>query len=124
VAYPEIDWQEFANDFCRNKLGLERSQYTTQIAHYDNYAAIFDAMRRINNIILDLDRDIWIYISMNYFKQKIKKGEVGSSTMPHKVNPIDFENSEGNIGIANAGFDQLSSKLPVSRLQRDLLILR
>jgi adenylosuccinate lyase len=120
VAYPEIDWQEFANDFCRNKLGLERSQFTTQIAHYDNYAAIFDAMRRINNIILDLDRDIWIYISMNYFKQKIKKGEVGSSTMPHKVNPIDFENSEGNIGIANAGFDQLSSKLPVSRLQRDL----
>ena len=120
VAYPEIDWQEFANDFCKNKLGLERSQYTTQIAHYDNYAAIFDALRRINNIILDLDRDIWIYISMNYFKQKIKKGEVGSSTMPHKVNPIDFENSEGNIGIANAGFDQLSSKLPVSRLQRDL----
>ncbi len=120
VAYPEIDWQEFANKFCRTKLGLERSQYTTQIAHYDNYAAIFDSMRRINNIILDLDRDIWIYISMNYFKQKIKKGEVGSSTMPHKVNPIDFENSEGNIGIANAGFDQLSSKLPVSRLQRDL----
>jgi adenylosuccinate lyase len=120
VAYPEIDWQQFANNFCRTKLGLERSQYTTQIAHYDNYAAIFDAMRRINNIILDLDRDIWIYISMNYFKQKIKKGEVGSSTMPHKVNPIDFENSEGNIGIANAGFDQLSSKLPVSRLQRDL----
>jgi adenylosuccinate lyase len=120
VAYPDIDWQEFANNFCRTKLGLERSQYTTQIAHYDNYAAIFDAMRRINNIILDLDRDIWIYISMNYFKQKIKKGEVGSSTMPHKVNPIDFENSEGNIGIANAGFDQLSSKLPVSRLQRDL----
>jgi adenylosuccinate lyase len=120
VAYPEIDWQEFGNNFCRTKLGLERSQYTTQIAHYDNYASIFDAMRRINNIILDLDRDIWIYISMNYFKQKIKKGEVGSSTMPHKVNPIDFENSEGNIGIANAGFDQLSSKLPVSRLQRDL----
>jgi adenylosuccinate lyase len=120
VAYPDINWQEFANNFCREKLGLERSQYTTQIAHYDNYAAIFDAMRRINNIILDLNRDMWIYISMNYFKQKIKKGEVGSSTMPHKVNPIDFENSEGNIGIANAGFDQLSSKLPVSRLQRDL----
>lgn len=120
VAYPTIDWQEFANKFCKEKLGLERSQYTTQIAHYDNYGAIFDAMKRINNIILDLDRDIWSYISMNYFKQKIKKGEVGSSTMPHKVNPIDFENSEGNIGIANAGFEQLSSKLPVSRLQRDL----
>jgi adenylosuccinate lyase len=120
VAYPTIDWPRFANRFCREKLGLERSQYTTQIAHYDNYAAIFDAMKRINNILLDLDRDMWSYISMNYFKQKIKKGEVGSSTMPHKVNPIDFENSEGNIGIANAGFEQLSSKLPVSRLQRDL----
>ncbi len=120
VAYPKIDWQAFANKFCKEKLGLERSVYTTQIAHYDNYGAIFDAMKRINNIILDLDRDIWSYISMNYFKQKIKKGEVGSSTMPHKVNPIDFENSEGNIGIANAGFDQLTSKLPVSRLQRDL----
>ena len=120
VAYPDIDWQQFANTFCKDKLGLERSQYTTQIAHYDNYGAIFDALKRINNIILDLDRDIWSYISMNYFKQKIKKGEVGSSTMPHKVNPIDFENSEGNIGIANAGFEQLSSKLPVSRLQRDL----
>jgi adenylosuccinate lyase len=99
---------------------LERSRYTTQIAHYDNYSAIFDAMKRINNIILNLDRDMWTYISMGYFKQKIKKGEVGSSTMPHKVNPIDFENSEGNIGIANAGFEQLSAKLPVSRLQRDL----
>ena len=120
VAYPEIDWQQFANKFCNQHLGLERSQYTTQIAHYDNYGAIFDAIKRINNIVLDLDRDIWSYISMNYFKQKIKKGEVGSSTMPHKVNPIDFENSEGNIGIANAGFEQLSSKLPVSRLQRDL----
>jgi len=120
VAYPETDWQQFANRFCKEKLGLERSQYTTQIAHYDNYSAIFDAMKRINNIVLDLDRDMWSYISMNYFKQKIKKGEVGSSTMPHKVNPIDFENSEGNIGIANAGFEQLSSKLPVSRLQRDL----
>lgn len=120
VAYPNIDWQDFANKFCREKLGLERSQYTTQIAHYDNYGAIFDAMKRINTIILDLDRDIWTYISMNYFKQRIKKGEVGSSTMPHKVNPIDFENSEGNIGIANAGLEQLSSKLPVSRLQRDL----
>lgn len=120
VAYPEIDWPLFADRFCREKLGLERSRYTTQIAHYDNYAAIFDAMKRINNILLDLDRDMWSYISMNYFKQKIKKGEVGSSTMPHKVNPIDFENSEGNIGIANAGLEQLSSKLPVSRLQRDL----
>ncbi len=120
AAYPETDWQQFANSFCKEKLGLERSQYTTQIAHYDNYGAIFDAMKRINNIVLDLDRDMWSYISMNYFKQKIKKGEVGSSTMPHKVNPIDFENSEGNIGIANAGLEQLSSKLPVSRLQRDL----
>ena len=120
VAYPDIDWQQFANSFCREKLGLMRSQFTTQIAHYDNYGSIFDAMKRINTILLDLNRDIWSYISMNYFKQKIKKGEVGSSTMPHKVNPIDFENSEGNIGIANAGFEQLSSKLPVSRLQRDL----
>ena len=120
VAYPDVDWQQFANDFCKKKLGLERSQYTTQIAHYDNYAAIFDAMKRINNIVLDLNRDMWSYISMNYFRLKSKKGEVGSSTMPHKVNPIDFENSEGNIGIANAGFEQLSSKLPVSRLQRDL----
>jgi len=120
VAYPNIDWEEFANKFCKEKLGLNRSQFTTQITHYDNYSAIFDALKRINNIILDLDRDFWMYISMGYFKQKIKKGEVGSSTMPHKVNPIDFENSEGNIGIANAGFEQLSSKLPVSRLQRDL----
>ena len=120
VAYPNINWEEFANNFLQNKLGLTRSQYTTQISHYDNHSAIFDCIKRINNIILDLNRDMWLYISMNYFKQKIKKGEVGSSTMPHKVNPIDFENSEGNIGIANAGFDQLSSKLPVSRLQRDL----
>lgn len=120
VAYPTINWESFANKFCKENLGLERSQYTTQIAHYDNYSAIFDALKRINNIILDLDRDIWTYISMGYFKQKIKKGEVGSSTMPHKVNPIDFENSEGNIGIANAGFEQLAQKLPVSRLQRDL----
>ncbi|HCE58066.1 MAG TPA: adenylosuccinate lyase [Prolixibacteraceae bacterium] len=120
VAYPQINWENFANSFCTKSLGLERSQYTTQIAHYDSYSAVFDAMRRINNIILDLDRDVWMYISMGYFKQKIKKGEVGSSTMPHKVNPIDFENSEGNIGIANAGFVQLSDKLPVSRLQRDL----
>ncbi|MDD4755928.1 MAG: adenylosuccinate lyase [Prolixibacteraceae bacterium] len=120
VAYPNIDWQAFADKFCREKLGLVRSRYTTQIAHYDNYSAVFDALKRINNIILDLDRDMWSYISTNYFKQKIKKNEVGSSTMPHKVNPIDFENSEGNIGIANAGFAQLSEKLPVSRLQRDL----
>lgn len=120
VAYPQINWEQFADKFCKENLGLERSRYTTQIAHYDNYSAIFDALKRINSIILDLDRDFWMYISMGYFKQKIKKGEVGSSTMPHKVNPIDFENSEGNIGIANAGFEQLSSKLPVSRLQRDL----
>jgi len=120
VAYPNINWEEFANNFCKENLGINRSQFTTQISHYDNHSAIFDALKRINNIILDLDRDIWTYISMGYFKQKIKKGEVGSSTMPHKVNPIDFENSEGNIGIANAGFEQLSSKLPVSRLQRDL----
>jgi len=120
VAYPEINWEAFANRFCKEKLGLNRSQFTTQISHYDNHSAIFDALKRINNIILDLNRDVWIYISMNYFKQKIKKGEVGSSTMPHKVNPIDFENSEGNISIANAGFEQLASKLPVSRLQRDL----
>lgn len=120
VAYPDINWEEFANKFCKENLGLDRSQFTTQISHYDNHSAIFDAMKRINNIILDLDRDIWTYISMGYFKQKIKKGEVGSSTMPHKVNPIDFENSEGNIGIANAGFEQMAQKLPVSRLQRDL----
>ena len=120
VAYPNINWEEFANKFCKDKLGLNRSQFTTQISHYDNHSAVFDAIKRINNIILDLDRDFWMYISMGYFKQKIKKGEVGSSTMPHKVNPIDFENSEGNIGIANAGFEQLSAKLPVSRLQRDL----
>lgn len=120
VAYPQIDWNDFANRFVGEKLGLKRSQYTTQIAHYDNYGAIFDAIKRINTIILDLDRDMWIYISMNYFRQKIKQGEVGSSTMPHKVNPIDFENAEGNIGIANAAFDHMSQKLPVSRLQRDL----
>lgn len=120
VAYPEIDWEAFSNDFCSNKLGLTRARYTTQISHYDNHSAIFDALKRINNIVLDLNRDIWIYISMNYFKQKIRKGEVGSSTMPHKVNPIDFENSEGNIGIANSAFEQLAQKLPVSRLQRDL----
>jgi adenylosuccinate lyase len=120
VAYPNIDWEDFANKFLKEKLGIHRSQFTTQIAHYDNHSAIFDALKRINNIIVDLDRDMWMYISMGYFKQKIKKGEVGSSTMPHKVNPIDFENSEGNISIANAGFEQLAQKLPVSRLQRDL----
>jgi adenylosuccinate lyase len=120
VTYPEIDWVKFANNFVENKLGLSRSQFTTQIEHYDNLAAIFDALKRINNIILDLDRDFWTYISMEYFKQKIKKGEVGSSAMPHKVNPIDFENSEGNIGIANALYEHLAAKLPVSRLQRDL----
>ncbi|WP_347838168.1 adenylosuccinate lyase [uncultured Draconibacterium sp.] len=120
VAYPDINWEAFANKFLKDYLGLNRSQFTTQISHYDNHSAIFDGLKRINNIILDLDRDIWTYISMGYFKQKIKKGEVGSSAMPHKVNPIDFENSEGNIGISNAGFEQLAQKLPVSRLQRDL----
>ena len=120
VAYPSVDWNAFADRFTEEKLGLKRSRYTTQIAHYDNYGAIFDNLKRINTIILDLDRDMWTYISMNYFRQKIKKGEVGSSTMPHKVNPIDFENSEGNIGIANAAFEQMTQKLPVSRLQRDL----
>jgi len=120
VAYPEIDWQSFANNFLKKSLKLKRSQYTTQITHYDNYGAIFDAMKRINTIIMDLDRDMWMYISMGYFTQKIKAGEVGSSAMPHKVNPIDFENSEGNIGMANAIFMHLSAKLPVSRLQRDL----
>jgi len=120
VAYPKINWTNFANHFVKDKLGLVRSQYTTQIEHYDNLAAQFDAMKRINTILIDLCRDIWLYVSMNYFKQKIKKGEVGSSAMPHKVNPIDFENAEGNLGIANAMFEHLSAKLPVSRLQRDL----
>ena len=120
VAYPEIDWVEFANNFVNNHLGLKRSQTTTQIEHYDNLAALFDALKRINTIILDLDRDMWTYISMDYFKQKLKEGEIGSSAMPHKVNPIDFENSEGNIGIANALYEHLAAKLPVSRLQRDL----
>ncbi|MRX46154.1 adenylosuccinate lyase [Pedobacter puniceum] len=120
VAYGNINWQDFGNKFVNQQLGLSRSQYTTQIEHYDNLAAQFDALKRINNIILDLDRDMWTYISMNYFKQKIKAGEVGSSAMPHKVNPIDFENSEGNIGIANALYEHLAAKLPVSRLQRDL----
>ncbi len=120
VAYPEINWVDFANNFVENYLGLSRSQVTTQIEHYDNLAAVFDAMKRINTILIDLDRDMWTYISMEYFKQKIKAGEVGSSAMPHKVNPIDFENSEGNLGIANALFEHLSAKLPISRLQRDL----
>lgn len=120
VAYPEIDWSDFGNRFLTESLQIEREQYTTQISNYDNFAAIFDNMRRINAILIDLNRDFWMYISMNYFKQRIKAGEVGSSAMPHKVNPIDFENSEGNLGIANAIFDHLSNKLPVSRLQRDL----
>ena len=120
VAYPEYDWREFGNKFVSGKLGLEREQYTTQISNYDCLGAVFDAMRRINTIIIDLDRDIWMYISMEYFKQKIKAGEVGSSAMPHKVNPIDFENSEGNMGMANAILQFLAQKLPVSRLQRDL----
>ncbi|MDO4981908.1 MAG: adenylosuccinate lyase [Prevotellaceae bacterium] len=120
VAYPKYDWREFGNKFVSEKLGLEREQYTTQISNYDQMGAVFDALRRINTIIIDLDRDFWMYISMEYFKQKIKAGEVGSSAMPHKVNPIDFENSEGNLGISNAILQFLAQKLPVSRLQRDL----
>ena len=120
VAYPNTDWVAFGNHFVNKILGLDRSQTTTQIEHYDNLAALFDCMKRINNILLDLDRDMWTYISMDYFKQQIKAGEIGSSAMPHKVNPIDFENSEGNIGLANALFEHLAAKLPVSRLQRDL----
>lgn len=120
VAYPQYDWKDFGNKFVSEKLGLQREQWTTQISNYDNLAAIFDAMGRINTIIIDLDRDFWMYVSMEYFKQKIKAGEVGSSAMPHKVNPIDFENSEGNLGVANAILTHLSTKLPVSRLQRDL----
>ncbi|MDO1500958.1 adenylosuccinate lyase [Winogradskyella maritima] len=120
VAYPSVDWKAFGTKFVQERLGLQHSFPTTQIEHYDHMAALFDALKRINTIILDLDRDIWTYVSMDYFKQKIKKGEVGSSAMPHKVNPIDFENSEGNIGMANALFEHLSAKLPVSRLQRDL----
>jgi len=120
VAYPQYDWRDFGNRFVSEKLGLEREQYTTQISNYDWMGALFDAMRRINTIVIDLDRDFWMYISMDYFKQKIKKGEVGSSAMPHKVNPIDYENSEGNLGIANAILQFLAAKLPVSRLQRDL----
>ena len=120
VAYPDYDWKSFGNRFVSEKLGLEREQYTTQISNYDHLASVFDAMRRINTILIDLDRDVWMYISMEYFKQKIKADEVGSSAMPHKVNPIDFENSEGNLGIANAVLQFLAQKLPVSRLQRDL----
>ncbi len=120
VAYPEVDWVDFANNFLEKVLLIERSQTTTQIEHYDHLAGLFDVLKRINTILIDLDRDIWTYISMDYFKQKIKKGEVGSSAMPHKVNPIDFENSEGNLGIANAVYEHLSAKLPLSRMQRDL----
>ena len=120
LAYPQKDWKTFANRFLQEKLGIGREEWTTQISNYDNLAALFDALKRINTILIDLDRDFWQYISMEYFKQKIKAGEVGSSAMPHKVNPIDFENSEGNLGIANAIFGHLSGKLPVSRLQRDL----
>ena len=120
VAYPGYDWRAFGNKFVSEKLGLEREQFTTQISNYDHLSSIFDAIRRINTIIIDLDRDFWMYISMEYFKQKIKAGEVGSSAMPHKVNPIDYENSEGNLGIANAILQFLSQKLPISRLQRDL----
>jgi adenylosuccinate lyase len=120
VAYPKTNWVDFANQFLEEKLGLQRQQYTTQIEHYDLLAAHFDAIKRINTILIDLCRDIWTYISMDYFKQKIKQGEIGSSAMPHKVNPIDFENAEGNLGIANALLEHLSAKLPVSRLQRDL----
>lgn len=120
VAYPEYDWRAFGCKFVSEKLGLQREEYTTQISNYDNMAALFDAMKRVNTIVIDMDRDFWQYVSMEYFKQRIKKGEVGSSAMPHKVNPIDFENSEGNLGLANAIFEHLSRKLPISRLQRDL----
>ncbi|MGY8987622.1 MAG: adenylosuccinate lyase [Flavobacteriales bacterium] len=120
VAYPNHNWKEFANNFVKNSLGLKRQQTTTQIEHYDNLAALMDCIKRINNIFIDLSRDIWTYVSMDYFKQSIKKGEVGSSAMPHKVNPIDFENAEGNLGMANAIYEFLSGKLPISRLQRDL----
>lgn len=120
VAYPDIDWKEFGNCFLKEKLGLKREEYTTQISNYDNLAALFDAMKRINTIQIDMNRDFWQYISMEYFKQRIKAGEVGSSAMPHKVNPIDFENAEGNLGVANAMLEHLASKLPISRLQRDL----
>jgi adenylosuccinate lyase len=120
VAFPEINWKEFGNDFVENNLGLKRQQTTTQIEHYDNLAALMDSIKRINNIFIDLSRDIWTYVSIDYFKQSIKQGEVGSSAMPHKINPIDFENAEGNLGMANAIYEFLSGKLPISRLQRDL----
>lgn len=120
VSYPEINWNDFANTFVSSQLGLVRSNPTTQIEHYDNLAALFDNLKRINTILIDFSRDVWQYVAMNYFKQKIKEGEVGSSAMPHKVNPIDFENAEGNLGLANAVFEHLSAKLPISRLQRDL----
>lgn len=120
VAYPEIDWKNFGDTFVQNKLGLQREVYTTQISNYDNFAAIFDGLKRVNTVLIDLNRDFWQYISMEYFKQKIKAGEIGSSAMPHKVNPIDFENAEGNLGLANAILEHLSAKLPISRLQRDL----
>lgn len=120
VAYPKVDWKEFGDRFLREKLGLVREEHTTQISNYDAFAASFDAMKRVHTVLIDLTRDMWHYISMDYFKQKIKEGEVGSSAMPHKVNPIDFENAEGNLGIANALLEHLSAKLPVSRLQRDL----
>ena len=120
MAYPKKDWVVFANDFVNNGLGLDRSQTTTQIEHYDNLGALFDGLKRVNTILIDLNRDVWTYISMDYFKQKIKEGEIGSSAMPHKINPIDFENSEGNLGLANAIFEHLAAKLPISRLQRDL----
>ena len=120
MAYPSYDWKAFGNRFVADALGLQREQYTTQISNYDNLGAVFDALRRLNTIIIDLDRDMWMYISMDYFKQQIKAGEVGSSAMPHKVNPIDFENSEGNLGMANAVLQFLAQKLPISRLQRDL----
>lgn len=120
VTYPDVDWRGFANEFCEQRLGLTRQQYTTQIEHYDNMGAIFDTVKRLNTILIDLSRDVWLYVSMEYFKQKIKAGEVGSSAMPHKVNPIDFENAEGNLGMANAILEHLSQKLPISRLQRDL----
>src|SRR5690606_11364874 len=120
VAFPAIDWNGFAKELVEGNFGLERSYPTTQIEHYDHFAALFDGMKRINTILLDLARDVWQYVAMNYFKQKIKEGEVGSSAMPHKVNPIDFENAEGNLGIANAILEHLSAKLPISRLQRDL----
>jgi adenylosuccinate lyase len=120
VAFPNTNWIEFANAFCEEKLGLQRQQFTTQIEHYDNLAALFDCLKRINTILIDFTRDVWQYVSMDYFKQQLKAGEIGSSAMPHKVNPIDFENAEGNLGFANAIFEHLSAKLPVSRLQRDL----